>query len=222
AQLSPAGTWNRDRRKQPEQRRRGGRAVQTTSSPRRRRRAPHGQQRARFCSRSTPCFTPADARGNLRRTSPSDAQAASFSPSAARDCPSRSSASGALALDSYLVETLRKASAASRKRCRWNMLSPSQYVASPTSRSSGYLHKKPPYVLLVVGSVVAQTIAIGDIISIGWGLGGRDRGKHTAGSGRVACRLRRHATGGRACGRKIERRATPACAGNTERLLARL
>ncbi len=32
----------------------------------------------------------------LRRTSPSDAQAASFSPSAASDCPSRRSASGAL------------------------------------------------------------------------------------------------------------------------------
>jgi len=73
-----------------------------------------------------PCFTAADARGNLRRTSPSDAQAASFSPSAASDCPRRRSASGALAVDSYLVETLRKASAASRKRWRWNMLSPSQ------------------------------------------------------------------------------------------------
>src|SRR5262249_38531717 len=59
-------------------------------------------------------------------------------------------------------------------------------------------------------------------ILVAWGLGGRERGKHTAGSGRVACRLRRHATGGRACGRKIERRATPPCAGNTQRLLARL
>ena len=46
--------------------------------------------------------------------SPKAAQAASFSFSAARDCPSRSKASGALALVSYRVDTLRKFSAASR------------------------------------------------------------------------------------------------------------
>src|SRR5262249_33060513 len=68
------------------------------------------------------------------------------------------------------------------------------------------------------GIVLAQHIAIGEIILIAWGLGGRERGKRTAGGGRVACRLRRHAAAGRACGRKIERRAT----GSTERLLARL
>src|SRR5581483_3579752 len=84
------------------------------------------QQPTRFCSRSTLAFRFADARGNLRVTSPSDAQAASFSPSAASDWPSRNSESGALAEVSYLVETLRKASAASRNFLRWNRLSPSQ------------------------------------------------------------------------------------------------
>src|SRR5262249_28072629 len=143
APLASAAQSNRDRRRRPRRGRKRARAEQITSSPRRRRPAPPRQQRTRFCSRSTPCFTAADARGNLRRTSPSDAQAASFSPSAASDCPRRRSAGGALAVDSYLVETLRKASAASRKRWRWNMLSPSQYVASPASRSLGYLLKKP-------------------------------------------------------------------------------
>ena len=59
------------------------------------------------------CFTLIDACGYLRKTSPSEAQAASFSPKAASDSPSRISASGARALVSYLVETARNASAAS-------------------------------------------------------------------------------------------------------------
>src|SRR5262249_55203933 len=87
---------------------------QTASPPQRLRSASRPQQRTRFCSRSTPCFTLTDARGYLRPTSASDAHAASLSPSAASDCPSRKSESGALAAVSNLVETLRKSSAASR------------------------------------------------------------------------------------------------------------
>src|SRR5262249_8319211 len=64
------------------------------------------QQPTRFCSRSTPCLTPAEARGYLRPISTKVAHAASFSLSAASDCPSRSRASGALPDFSYLVETV--------------------------------------------------------------------------------------------------------------------
>ena len=121
APRAAAARWNRARRKPPE--RGGGEcagAKQTVPSPRRRRDgSPQPQQRTRFCSRSTPCFTPAEARGNLRKTSPSDAQAASFSP-ARRATGRGAEAHPAPWRCSYLVETLRKASAASRKRCRWN------------------------------------------------------------------------------------------------------
>src|SRR5258705_4175394 len=72
------------------------------------------QHFTRFCSRSTACFTPTEARGYFRVTSPSAAQAASFSFSAASDWPRRSSASGAFADVSNLVVTPRKDSAASR------------------------------------------------------------------------------------------------------------
>jgi hypothetical protein len=65
-------------------------------------------------------LTPDEARGYFRVTSPKAAQAASFSFSAASDCPSRSSASGALPDLSYLLVTLRKISAASRYCWRWN------------------------------------------------------------------------------------------------------
>ncbi len=64
-------------------------------------------------------FDAAEARGYFRNTSPSAAQAASFSFSAASDCPSRRSASGAFADLSNLVVTPRKASAASRYFWRW-------------------------------------------------------------------------------------------------------
>src|SRR5215510_16264806 len=87
---------------------------------------PPAQQPTRFCSRSTLCFTLGEARGYLRPTSTKVAQAASFSLSAASDCPRRTSASGALLDFSNLVETVRKDSAASRKRWRWNRLSPTQ------------------------------------------------------------------------------------------------
>src|SRR5207249_3924262 len=97
---SPAREQNEDRRTAPPLRR-----PRLASRP---------QQRTRFCSRSTPCFTLTDARGYLRPTSASDAHAASRSPRAASDCPNRNSESGALAAVSYLVETLRKISAASR------------------------------------------------------------------------------------------------------------
>src|SRR5262249_31429215 len=100
------------------------------------------QQCVRFCSRSTLCFTLSGARGYFRSTSPSEAQAASFSPNAASDWPSRNNASGACAVFSYLVETVRNDSAASRYCLSWNRLSPSQYCASGASRSLGYLRKK--------------------------------------------------------------------------------
>ena len=48
------------------------------------------QHFTRFCSRSTAALTPLEARGYFRVTSPNAAQAASFSFSAASDCPSRS------------------------------------------------------------------------------------------------------------------------------------
>src|SRR5262249_51359005 len=109
-----AARLNRVRRK----RRAGGperwRKERRARWPRWRRQALLRQQRTRFCSRSTPCFTESEARGYLRLTSPSEAQAASFSPSAASDSLAGRSASGAFAVVSYLVETLRNDSAASR------------------------------------------------------------------------------------------------------------
>src|SRR5688572_16276936 len=72
------------------------------------------QHLIRFCSRSTAALTPPEARGYFRVTSPSAAQAASFSFRAASDWPSRSRASGALPDLSNLVVTARKDSAASR------------------------------------------------------------------------------------------------------------
>ena len=107
------------------------------------RRAPRGQQWPRFCSRSTACFTLDVARGYLRSTSPSEAQAASFSPNAASDWPSRNNASGARPVASYFVETARNDSAASRYCCCWKRLSPSQYWASDARRSLGYWRRKP-------------------------------------------------------------------------------
>jgi len=127
-ELRPALARATPARGQHEQRRRIGtaghrqdqeaawRADRTASSPRRRRPAPHSSAadtlllsldallHARGCARE---FT---------RTSPSDAQAASFS--RARRATARDEAAhrAPWAFDSYLVETLRKASAASRKR----------------------------------------------------------------------------------------------------------
>src|SRR6266403_1469228 len=100
------------------------------------------QHFTRFCSRSTAAFTPAEARGYFRVTSPSAAQAASFSFNAASDWPSRSRESGALADLSNLVVTPRKASAASRYCWRWKKLSPSQYCESATRGSLGYFCTK--------------------------------------------------------------------------------
>src|SRR5712671_5317372 len=106
-----------------------------------------GQHLTRFCSRSTACLTPLEARGYFRVTSPSAAHAASLSFNAASDCPSRSKASGAFADLSNLVVTPRKASAASRYCWRWKKLSPSQYCESATRASLGYFCTKLRIVL---------------------------------------------------------------------------
>src|SRR5882672_11477448 len=100
------------------------------------------QHLTRFCSRSTAALTPLEARGYFRVTSPSAAQAASFSFRAASDCPSRSKASGALPDLSNLVVTARNDSAASRYIWRWKKLSPSQYCESAIKGSLGYLCAK--------------------------------------------------------------------------------
>src|SRR6185295_14126187 len=61
------------------------------------------QQRTRFCSDATVCFTWADAFGYFVATAPSDAHAASCLPMAASDWPRRSNASGAFRLFGYLL-----------------------------------------------------------------------------------------------------------------------
>src|ERR1700754_5189524 len=100
------------------------------------------QHLTRFCSRSTAALTPPEARGYFRITSPSAAQAASFSFSAASDWPSRIRASVAFAEEPNLVVTPRKDSAASRYFWRWKKLSPSQYCESASSGSAGYFCAK--------------------------------------------------------------------------------
>ena len=82
------------------------------------------QQWPRFCSRSTACFTLDAARGYLRSTSPSEAQAASFAQSRERLAKPQASASGRARGRFVFRRNDKNNSAASRYCCCWNRLSP--------------------------------------------------------------------------------------------------
>src|SRR4030095_8351289 len=72
------------------------------------------------------------------------------------------------------------------------------------------------------GVVLAQYIAIGEVIFVARGLRGRERGKSAAASRPAARRLPRHGAVRRPNAREIKRRTGGASAGRADRLLARI
>ena len=103
-----------------------------------------------------------------------------------------------------MVETLRKLSAASRKRWRWNRLSPSQYCAWGQSVARIFARRrgKPSSAR---HSPCAQDVAVGEVVHVLRAVRGRQRRHLGAGRARRARRRRRQLIAGRAHARNERR-----------------